>query len=116
MNLYHCMIDLKNDAKALPFSQAVNDWMQHLENKGQIKSWRLVRRKLNLASDAHRDFLLEIELEGMGALDNLFSYVCSGCDEVEALYSRVHQMILKVDYGLYRPFPDPQRVERAAIL
>lgn len=27
MNLYHCMIELKSDAKALAFSAAVEAWM-----------------------------------------------------------------------------------------
>jgi len=116
MNLYHCMIDLKNDAKAIAFAKALTDWMDHLSHKGEVSSWRLLRRKLNLTSDAHRDFILEIEVSGLDALDRVFRYVCSQSDEVEQLYSAVHSMISHVDYGLYRPFPDPERVERAALL
>jgi len=116
MNLYHCMIDLKNDAKAMPFAKALEDWMTYLAETGHVGNWRLMRRKLNLTSDAHRDFILEIEVASLDALDSLFRQVCSKSDDVGALYDRVHQMIARVDYGLYRPFPDPERVERAAIL
>ncbi len=116
MNLYHCMIDLANDAQALNFAQAVDDWMSHLRGRGLIGDWRLMRRKLNLASDAHRDFLLEIELDGLRQLEDLFRHACSPSDEVDRLYSRVHGMIGQVEFGLYRPYPDPERVERAAIL
>lgn len=116
MNLYHCMIDLKDDAKALPFAAALDDWMVFLAGHGLVSNWRLLRRKLNLASDAHRDFLLEVELDGLRDLDALFSFVSSDADGVDELYSRVHQMIKTVEYGLYRPYPDPARVERAAIL
>ena len=116
MNLYHCMIDLKNDAKAIVFAKAISDWMDHLKSEGFIKSWRLMRRKLNLASDAHRDFLLEVEISGMAELDKLFRYACSSTDDVEEYYDKVHHMIDTVDYGLFREFPDPERVERAALL
>lgn len=116
MNLYHGMIDLKNDAQALNFTQAMDDWMGHLQGQGKIHRWQLLRRKLNLASDAHRDFILAVDVTGLGQLEDLFSHVCSAADEVERLHSRVHGMIHAVDFGLYRLYPDPERVERAAIL
>jgi hypothetical protein len=34
MNLYHCMIDLKDDAKALAFAQALGAWMDCLKGRG----------------------------------------------------------------------------------
>lgn len=116
MNLYHCLIDLKDDAKALAFAAALDDWLVFLAGQGLVSNWRLMRRKLNLASDAHRDFLLEIEVEGLEELDKLFRFVSSDAPGVEELYTRVHQLIGHVEFGLYRPYPDPARVERAAIL
>ena len=116
MNLYHCMIDLKNDAKAISFAKAMGDWMEHLQSTGHIGNWRLMRRKLDLASNAHRDFMLEIEVANLSELDAMFGYVSSNADQVDELYDKVHQLIATVDYGLYRPFPDPERVERAAIV
>ncbi|WP_425051633.1 DUF6614 family protein [Psychromarinibacter sp. S121] len=116
MNLYHCMIDLKNDAKAIVFAAALERWMDHLVSQGLVLRWRLFRRKLNLASGRHRDFVLEIEVEGLAALDAIFSHACSRSEDVADLYEKVHGMIDAVDYGLYRPFPDPERVERVAIL
>jgi hypothetical protein len=35
----------------------------------------LLRRKLNLASAAHRDFLLQIELSDLAQLDRAFRWV-----------------------------------------
>ncbi len=116
MNLYHCMIDLHRDTYALNFVRAVGEWMGHLDDQGLIGEWRLMRRKLNLASDAHRDFLLEIEVADLAQLDRLFNHVCEASDEVERLHTRVHNMIDTVEFGLYRPYPDPARVERAALL
>ena len=116
MNLYHCMIDLKDDAKALPFAHAISAWMEHLKEKEVIADWRLMRRKLNLASDAHRDFVLEIEVNNLEQLDQAFRYVSTASDSVDRLHALVNAMIAKVEFGLYRPFPDPERVERVALL
>ena len=116
MNLYHVMIDLKDDAKALSFAKALGDWMDYLQGQGLLLSWRLMRRKLNLAADSARDFLLEIEVEGMAQLDQAFRHVSAHSDEVEALYYPVHHMIARTEYALYRPFPDSERAERVALL
>jgi hypothetical protein len=117
MNLYHCMIDLKDDAKALAFAQALDQWMAHLKSQDVIGSWRLLRRKLNLASDAHRDFLLEVEVEDLAQLDRAFRLVGNEKDEtVERLHRQVHLMIARTDFGLYRPFPDPERAERMGLI
>ena len=110
------MIDLKDDAKALAFAAALDDWLVFLAAQGLVSNWRLMRRKLNLSSDAHRDFLLEIEVDGLEELDRLFRFVSSDASGVEELHGRVHQMIGRVEFGLYRPYPDATRVERAAIL
>jgi hypothetical protein len=117
MNLYHCLIDLKDDAKALAFAQALDNWMEHLKSKEVIRGWRLMRRKLNLASDAHRDFLLEVEVDDLGQLDRAFRLVGSEKDEtVERLHRQVHQMVANTDFGLYRPFPDAERAERMGLI
>lgn len=116
MNIYHCLIDLKDEAKALPFAHALRAWMDHLKDQGVIEDWRLLRRKLNLASEAHRDFILEIEVTRMDQLDAAFRYVSSASDSVDRLHSLVSTMIKTSEMGLYRPFPDPERVERVALL
>ena len=116
MNLYHVMIDLKDDAKSLAFAKALDDWLSYLQENEKIGPWRLMRRKLGLTSDAHRDFLLEIEVERLSQLDEAFRHVARHSDEVERLYYPVHQMIARVEVGLYRPFPDEDRAERVALL
>ncbi|KEJ88446.1 DUF6614 family protein [Sulfitobacter donghicola] len=116
MNLYHCMIDLKEDSKALGFSMALEKWMNHLKDAGKIQSWRLMRRKLNLASDQHADFILEIEVEDMAQLDQAFRLSGSHEEEVERMHRAVHDLIKHSSFGLYRPFPDPERSERMALI
>ncbi|WP_121629791.1 DUF6614 family protein [Tropicibacter alexandrii] len=116
MNLYTCSIDLKNDARALVFAKACEDWMSHLMQSGVIKAWTLYRRKLNLASDRHRDFLLQIEVKDLTQLDQAFRTLGRHDDTIDALYRAVHEQILTADFGLYRPFPDTERAERMALL
>ncbi|OED47761.1 DUF6614 family protein [Leisingera sp. S232] len=116
MNLYHCSIDLHHEAKALNFASAVDQWMIYLQERGVVQSWRLLRRKLNLASDSCRDFLLEIEFQDMPQLDRAFRVLGEHDEEVERLYTNVTTLIATADIGLYRPFPDPERAERMALI
>lgn len=116
MNLYHVMIDLKDDAKALHFAKALDEWLRYLVDAGKIGEWRLLRRKLGLATDAHGDFLLEIEVDGLAQLDEAFRHASSQSDEVERLYYPVHNLIARAEVGVYRPFPDDARAERVALV
>ncbi|MFK7944884.1 MAG: DUF6614 family protein [Paracoccaceae bacterium] len=116
MNLYHVMIDLKDDAKALVFAKLLDDWMGYLQGQGKIGEWRLLRRKLGLASDSHTDFLLEIEVDGLAQLDEAFRHASAHSDDVDRLYYPVHNLIGRVEVGIYRPFPDDARAERVALL
>jgi hypothetical protein len=116
MNTYHCMIDLKPGANPLVFAHALDAWLSLLRDQGLIVRWRLLRRKLNLAGDECADFLLEIELTDLSQLDAAFHFLGRADDEAVQRYDQMHQHIAHADFGLYRPFPDPERVERLALI
>ncbi|PWE29209.1 hypothetical protein C4N9_10400 [Pararhodobacter marinus] len=116
MNVYHCMIDLKPTAKALTFAHALDQWLSLLQREGRILTWRLMRIKLRLGGDDCADFLLEIEVEDLAMLDAAFRYLGRANEEAVELYEQMHQHIQHVDTGLYRPYPDPERVERMSLL
>ena len=116
MNLYHCMIDLKQAAKALTFSIAVDVWMTHLKKAGKINRWRMLRRKLNLASENHSDFLLEIEVRDLAQLDLAFRESGRQDEDVARLHRAVHDLIGQSSVGLYRSYPDLERSERMALI
>ena len=116
MNLYTCFVDLRNDAKALIFAKAVEDWMTYLQSQSVIRGWHLYRRKLNLASDRHRDFMLQVEVDDLGQLDRAFRVLGRKDEDIETLYRAVHDQIMAAEFGLYRPFPDEERAERMALL
>ena len=116
MNVYHCLIELKDDAKALAFATACDAWLSRLQGRGMIRGWRLLRRKFGLASGPHSDFILEIEVEGMAQLEEAFAALAHASDEDERRYALLHQMIGRVEIGLYRPYPDPTQRERIALI
>ncbi len=116
MNIYHCMIDLKSEARALAFAHALDLWLTLLRDDGRITGWRLMRRKLNLAGDNCADFLLEIEVVDLAQLDAAFRFLGRGDDDAYRRYDQMRQHIARVEFGLYRPFPDPERVERMALI
>ncbi|MFN3847555.1 MAG: DUF6614 family protein [Paracoccaceae bacterium] len=116
MNLYHCMIELRQDCRALAFAKATDGWMTLLQERGLILGWRLMRRKFGLASGTHPDFLLEIEISGLTALDTAFAALAAADEEAGRRYDQMHQMIAHVEVGLYRPYPDPTQRERIALI
>lgn len=116
MNLYHVMIDLKSDSRALVFSMALDAWLTLLQEEGRIGTWRLLRRKLNLAGPGCADFLLEIEFEDLAQLDKAFRFLGQGSDEVMRRYEQMRQHVARAEYGLYRPFPDAEGVDHLALI
>ncbi|WP_227268063.1 DUF6614 family protein [Roseobacter weihaiensis] len=116
MNIYCCMITLKDDAKALLFAKALDEWMGHLQAAGVIGAWRLMRRKLNLAADCYRDFMLEIEVDGLAQLDEAFRLTGAHDDDVAAKHRAVNDLVASAEFALYRPYPDMERAERMALL
>ncbi|QGX98525.1 hypothetical protein EI983_09640 [Roseovarius faecimaris] len=117
MNLYCVQIDLKQDAKALHFAAALATWLNHLQSEGVIGPWCLMRRKLNLAADCYRDFFLEIEFNDLASLDAAFHATAHTDDHPEGqMRMRVHDMIDRMDFALYRPYPDPAGAERMSFI
>lgn len=116
MDLYHCMIELKSDAKALAFAASVEQWMSELKQEGLIGGWRLMRRKMGLASGPHTGFILEVEFESMSALEKAFRSVAQFTEGEMRHYELMHAMIASYSVGLYRPFPDAERRERVALI
>lgn len=116
MDLYHCMIELKNDARALAFASAAESWLGHLQSKGLIGEWQLFRRKLGLGSEVHGDFMLQIEVESLSHLDTAFQSLMQDDDTDPRRYELMHEMIRSAHVGLYRPYPDANQRERVALV
>lgn len=105
MNLYHCVIELRPEARSIVFSEACAQWTGYLQSHGLISGWRLLRRKFG-SSGQHTDFLLEMEVPDLAALDAAFSALGNKADEATQRHEHMHGMIARAEIGLYRPFPD----------
>ena len=116
MNVYHCMIELKDPENALSFASAAEDWFNYLTSKHLIGSYRLLRRKFGLASSDHTDFIVEMEVEDMAKLESTFSKLSTIEDHEEKMYRKMHDMIATSKIGFYRIYPDPIKRERIALV
>lgn len=116
MNLYHCMVELKDPDRSLEFAAAANAWFDYLAEKNMIQSARILRRKFGLASGDHTDFIIEIEVENMAGLENAFAELSQLDDAAYQKYIRFHNKIAQMKVGLYRPYPDPEQRERIALV
>jgi hypothetical protein len=106
MNLYHCVIELRPEARSILFSEACAHWTGYLQSRGLITGWRLLRRKFGSAA-VHTDFLLEMEVPDLPALDTALSALGNKSDEATQRYDYMHSMVVRTEIGVYRPYPDP---------
>ena len=116
MNIYHCMIELKDRDNALGFAEAATNWFEYLKSKELISDWRLLRRKFGLASSDHTDFIVELDVVDMAALESAFNRLSTVEADEEEMYRKMHAMIAVEKIGFYRSYPDPIRRERIALV
>ncbi len=117
MNLYHCMIELKDDAKALAFAAAADKWLSSLTKAGHVQGWQLFRRKFGLAAAHHTDILILIEVDSLAHLDTAFRSLSEDVSPEDARnYELMHAMIRTSQVGLYRPYPDATQREHVALV
>lgn len=109
MNVYQAFFSLKDGVRDTDFVRELQAYMEYLKGKGQLKRWRLLRKKLGLAPKEFGDFHLMMEFEGLGDLDTAFQHVASRSGEVEEKHFAVNRLIENVTFFLYRDYPDPER-------
>ena len=109
MDIYHVWCDLKPGVSDMTFSERMADFMGYLKSKGQIESWRLMRRKLGLAPAEFREFHIMIETNGLAQLEAAFKHVAARREPVESVHFDVNSLAANVVFALYRDFPDAFR-------
>jgi len=110
MNIYHIWADLKDSRKDLEFVEAVNEFLQYFQDKGEISTWRITRRKLGFGPEELGEFHIMIECETLSALDNVFGEVASREPELWKLHAPVFSLVSRFRSGLWRDFPDAGRI------
>jgi hypothetical protein len=109
MNIYQAFFSLKEGVKDIEFCAALEEYMVYLKQRGDLVSWRLLRRKLGLGPKELGEFHLLMEFETLAQLDTAFGHVATRTGDVEVKHHGVNHMIDKITFALYRDFPDPER-------
>ena len=115
MNTYHCMVALKDPGTSSGFSIATEAWLEYLCSEDLVKSWRIMRRKLPLATGGETDFILEIELARPDDLAQTFPEAGTGDIDAPQGFQRVQDMIAQMAIGPSRPYPEYEEREHAQL-
>jgi len=110
MDHYHIWFDLKDTRQDLIFCQHLTAYLNSLKADGRIAHYRLARRKLGFGPQELGEFHCDIEAANLSQLESAFDVVARRSGELETLHARVFSMVTHFRSGLYRDFPDPQRV------
>lgn len=106
MNIYHVWCNLKESRRDLEFADNVRALMEHLVAGGQMKAWRLTRRKLGFGPAELGEFHITMEFPSLAELENTFGEMAKRSGELEELHRSVFVMVTDFRSGLSRDFPD----------
>ena len=109
MDIYNIWCDLKPGVRDTDFAADVDGYLSHLVTAGEIAGFRLMRRKLGLGQTGSGEFHIMVEVENLAQLDAAFTTVSERADPVESLHHAVNSKVDRVQFSLYRDFPDPHR-------
>ncbi|MBB84114.1 MAG: hypothetical protein CL931_09940 [Deltaproteobacteria bacterium] len=110
MDVYHIWCDLQLGSSDVEFADAVRAYLGRLAEDGRIAGHRLTRRKLGLGPRTLGEFQIEIDVEELAQLDRAFGEVSRREAPIESLHHAVNRHAARVEFALYRDFPDPGRV------
>ena len=109
MDIYHIWCDLQPGTSDVEFTDAVHEYLGGLEADGRIAGHRIMRRKLGLGPRSVGEFHIAIEVEDLAQLDSAFGEVSRREGPIESLHHAVNRHVARIEFALYRDFPDPGR-------
>jgi hypothetical protein len=109
MDVYQGWFNLREGASDLEVASAFEAYMRHLQSRGLIAGWRLLRCKLGLAPSALGEFHFIIETSDLAQLDAAFRATSKRAGDIEALHHALNSKVKDTVFALYRDFPDPHR-------
>ena len=110
MDVYHIWCDLRPGTSDVEFADAVHAYLGQLESEERIAGHRLTRRKLGLGPRELGEFHVEVFVEDLAQLDRAFGVVSQRDGPIESLHRAVNQHATRLQFALYRDFPDARRV------
>jgi len=110
MDIYHVWCNLKAGISDLEFTEKTRQYLDHLQTRGQLRSYRLTRAKLGLRPAALREFHVMLEFDDLTQLQAAFATVAARTDPIEQFHHAVNSLVTDAMFALYRDFPDSVRV------
>jgi hypothetical protein len=108
VDVYELSVDLRPGVRDLEFTEALDQYLGRLQADGLIEGWRLLRSKLGLGASS--EFKVLIETRDLAQLDTAFTAVSTRDEPIEGLHHGVNSLVVNFRAGLWRDFPDAQRV------
>lgn len=109
MDVYHVWCNLKPGVDDIDFVASVRGYLEHLQERQDLRSYRIMRCKLGLRPAHLRDFHIMLEFDDLAQMQQAFDRVATRQDPVESLHHLVNSKVQDVFFALYRDFPDPSR-------
>ncbi len=110
MDHYHIWVDLKPGVKDLDLASSIEGLLGNLKGKGLLEGFSLQRRKLGFGPDALGEWHVDIATKDLAQLDAAFNHMTPRAGEMERLHAMVWSKVTNYKAGLYRDFPDANRV------
>jgi deferrochelatase/peroxidase EfeB len=110
MQYYQIWCNLIDSHRDLEFAKNAHAWLTHLQSAGKLEGYRITRRKFGFGPEELGEFNITIWTKDMAQLDAAFSKVAARAGETEQFHRAVYSMVKDFRAGLYRDFPDPERV------
>jgi hypothetical protein len=105
MNVYQAFFNLKSGVSDSKFAEILQAYMAYLEERRELRSWRLLRRKLGLGPNEIGEYQLMMEFDKLDDLDRSFGDAAPRSTTAERMHHDVYKMIDKVTFCLFRDYP-----------
>lgn len=109
MQHYHIWFDLQPGVKDMDFVDALDSFLEHMQDEGTIEGWTLERRMLGLASAPIGEWHVDIRVTDLTQLQQAFDTVTPRTGKEEKLHAGVWSKVTDLQFALYRDFPDANR-------
>lgn len=110
MDHYEIWVNLAPGESDLEFVEAVRRFLDRFVENGEVEGYAIRRRKFGFGPEGLGEFNVSIRCRDLAQLDQAFHHAATRAPEIESLHREVFRRVCDFRSGLYRDFPDPERV------
>jgi len=101
MDQYHVFCDLRPGVSDVAFCDDVARYLGRLRERGEIRGFRVTRRKLGLGPPELGEFHIAIDVDDLAQLERAFQSVSERSDPLEELHARVNQAAARARFAVH---------------